>query len=71
MKDEIHIGKMISDKMKEEGRSVQWLAEKLSCSRSNIYKPEFGLRAKQQNRYFSPWDIYSEASEKRLFSVYL
>jgi len=38
MKDEIHIGKMISDKMEEEGRSVQWLAEKLSCNRSNIYK---------------------------------
>ena len=38
MKDEIHIGKMISDKMKEEGRSVHWLAEKSGCSSSNIYK---------------------------------
>ena len=38
MKEKIHIGKMISDKMKEEGRSAHWLAQKLSCSRSNIYK---------------------------------
>ena len=38
MKDEIHIGKMIRKKMEEEGRSVHWLAEKLSCNRSNVYK---------------------------------
>ena len=38
MKDEIHIGKIIQNKMKEEGRSANWLAKKLSCNRSNIYK---------------------------------
>ena len=36
--DEIYIGKMIRDKMKEERRSADWLAEKLSCNRSNVYK---------------------------------
>jgi len=38
MENEIHIGKMIRNSMKEEGRSVGWLAKKLSCDRSNIYK---------------------------------
>jgi len=38
MKDEIHIGMKIREKMKEEGRSVSWLAKKLNCNRSNIYK---------------------------------
>ena len=38
MKDEIHIGMKIREKMKEEGRSVNWLAKKLNCNRSNIYK---------------------------------
>jgi len=38
MKEELHIGKMIQNKMKEERRSAHWLAEKLICSRSNIYK---------------------------------
>jgi len=36
--DEIHIGKMIFNKMKEDGRKTIWLARKLSCDRSNIYK---------------------------------
>jgi len=29
---------MIQDIMEEEGRTVRWLAQKLSCDRSNIYK---------------------------------
>lgn len=31
------IGKMIKNKVEEQGRSIQWFAEKLSCHRSNIY----------------------------------
>ena len=31
------IGNMIKNKVEEQGRSVQWLAKKLSCHRSNIY----------------------------------
>lgn len=31
------IGKMIKNKVEEQGRSIQWLADKLSCHRSNIY----------------------------------
>jgi plasmid maintenance system antidote protein VapI len=35
---QIHIGNMIRNKLKEEGRSVAWLAEKLHCDTSNIYR---------------------------------
>jgi plasmid maintenance system antidote protein VapI len=38
MKDEIHIGKIIHQKLKEEERTVSWLARKLHCDRSNVYK---------------------------------
>ena len=38
MKDEIHIGKLIHQKLKEKERTVSWLARKLHCDRSNIYK---------------------------------
>ena len=38
MKDEIHIGKIIRKKMKEEGRAASWLAKKMNCDRSNVYK---------------------------------
>ena len=36
--DEIHIGKLIRNKLKEDGRSVSWLADKIHCKRDNIYK---------------------------------
>jgi len=38
MNDEIQIGKMIQEKMKEERRSANWLSEKLNCDSSNVYK---------------------------------
>ena len=36
--DDIHIGKLIRNKLKEDGRSVSWLARKIHCKRDNIYK---------------------------------
>ena len=38
MKKEIHIGELIRKTLKEQGRSPSWLAEKLPCSRGNLYK---------------------------------
>jgi len=38
MNTEIHIGKLIWDKLKEDGYSVSWLARKMSCDRTNIYR---------------------------------
>lgn len=34
----IHIGKEIQHRLYEEGKSAIWLAQQLSCTRSNIYK---------------------------------
>ena len=38
MQDEIHIGNLIKNKLKEDGRSALWLAKKINCERTNIYK---------------------------------
>lgn len=38
MSRNIHIGKLIYDKLKEEERTVSWFARKLHCDRSNVYK---------------------------------
>jgi plasmid maintenance system antidote protein VapI len=38
MNHEIHIGRIIQARVKADGRSVQWLARQLHCTRSNIYK---------------------------------
>lgn len=33
-----HIGKIIQAKLKEQRRSVTWLANQIPCTRDNIYK---------------------------------
>ena len=38
MNEELHIGKMIKSKMKEEGRKAKWLADKIACETSVIYR---------------------------------
>jgi len=35
--EKIHIGTLIKNKLKEDGRSVSWLAQKIHCKRCNIY----------------------------------
>ncbi|MDR1347039.1 MAG: helix-turn-helix transcriptional regulator [Prevotellaceae bacterium] len=38
MNDEIHIGNLILGKLKENGQTVSWLAQKVYCDRSNLYR---------------------------------
>ena len=35
---EIHIGKLVRQRLDENGHSVVWLARQLTCSRTNVYK---------------------------------
>jgi ribosome-binding protein aMBF1 (putative translation factor) len=37
-KKALHIGKLIKSKMKEEGRVAKWLADKIGCEVSVIYR---------------------------------
>ena len=38
MKNEVHIGALIRKQLKEDGRAASWLAKKINCERTNIYK---------------------------------
>jgi len=38
MNKEIHIGRLIQGKLKEDGRTVSWFARSINCERSNAYK---------------------------------
>jgi len=38
MNEEIHIGQLIQAKLREDDRSIAWLARKLHCDRTNVYK---------------------------------
>ena len=35
--NEAYIGRLVRNKLEEQGRSVQWLADKIHCKRSNVY----------------------------------
>ena len=37
MKD-VHIGNLIYDELKRQGHNTQWLANKICCEKSNVYK---------------------------------
>lgn len=37
MKD-VHVGNLIHDELRKQGRTVKWLSEKIYCEKSNIYK---------------------------------
>ena len=34
----MHIGNCIREKLREDGRSVSWFAEKICCTRTHVYK---------------------------------
>ncbi len=38
MKNEVHIGNLILHELTAQRRSASWLAEQLSCDRTNVYK---------------------------------
>jgi plasmid maintenance system antidote protein VapI len=38
MNEELHIGELIRNKLKEDGHSVSWFAKKMNCDRTNVYK---------------------------------
>lgn len=33
----IHIGRLIEEELRRQGRSVSWFAERLYCDRTNVY----------------------------------
>lgn len=34
----VHVGKLIEQTLREQGRTVTWFAQKLCCTRPNVYK---------------------------------
>ena len=38
MNETLYIGKLLQKKMEEEGRKASWLAEKIHCDTSTIYR---------------------------------
>ena len=68
----IEIGLLIRQKLKERKKTIVWLAAKLSCSRTNVYKI-FNKRSIDTNYLlrisdilnFDFFELYSEELKKR------
>ena len=63
--EEIHIGHIIQQRLLSEERTVSWLARKLNCDRSNIYR----IFEKQSISIDLLWRL-SEVLNYNFFDVY-
>jgi len=67
MKEMIYIGGIIQRKMDEERRSANWLANKLSCTRVNVYKiynrPNIDMERLLQIGRVLNYNFFSEISD--------
>ncbi|MBR5469431.1 MAG: XRE family transcriptional regulator [Paludibacteraceae bacterium] len=36
-KSNIHIGQLIEKEVRQQGRSIPWIAQQLNCERTNVY----------------------------------
>lgn len=62
----LHIGMLIEQKVHEQGRSVQWLAGRLSCHRTNVYdifhRPTIDSMLLQRLCLILQYDFFSDLS---------
>jgi len=36
--EDVHIGNMIKDELRHQGRTITWLSAQVNCTRENLYK---------------------------------
>ena len=65
-KEKIHMGRLILQKLKEQERSIAWLARQLSCDDANLG------RVLRDSKYIHSELIYriSEVLKENLFAYY-
>ncbi|MBO7645683.1 MAG: XRE family transcriptional regulator [Prevotella sp.] len=69
----MHIGQILKEKLKEDGKSVVWLARELGCHRTNIYNlfDKYSIDTQllerisiiMRNNFF---DLYKEETDEKL-----
>ncbi|MBR2724904.1 MAG: XRE family transcriptional regulator [Ruminococcus sp.] len=64
----MHIGKLIQDTLKEQGKTVVWFASRLSCHRTNVYKifskSSIDTRDLERISRILDYDFFSHYSQK-------
>lgn len=69
----MHIGNILRERLKEDGRSVVWLARELGCHRTNVYNlfEKYSIDTQQLQRIsvvmgFNFFDLYCEETETKI-----
>lgn len=69
----MHIGNILRERLKEDGRSVVWLARELGCHRTNVYNlfEKYSIDTQQLQRIsvvmgFNFFDLYREETETKI-----
>lgn len=69
----MHIGQILKEKLKEDGKSVVWLARELGCHRTNIYNlfDKYSIDTQLLERIsiimrHNFFDLYKEETDEKL-----
>ncbi|MCM1078787.1 MAG: XRE family transcriptional regulator [Bacteroidales bacterium] len=69
----MHIGKILQQKLKADGKSVVWLARELGCHRTNVYNlfEKYSIDTLQLERIctimnYNFFELYCEEVERKI-----
>ncbi|MBQ9237647.1 MAG: XRE family transcriptional regulator [Prevotella sp.] len=69
----MHIGNILRDKLKQDGKSVVWLARELGCHRTNIYNlfDKYSIDTQLLERIsiimrYNFFDLYRQEAEEKM-----
>ena len=69
----MHIGNILRERLKNDGKSVVWLARELGCHRTNVYNlfDKYSIDTQQLQRisiimHYNFFDLYCEDTERKI-----
>ena len=69
----MHIGQILKERLKADGKSVVWLARELGCHRTNVYNlfEKYSIDTQQLERisiimHYNFFNLYYEDTERKI-----
>ncbi len=72
----MHIGKILKEQLKKDGKSVVWLARELGCHRTNVYNlfEKYSIDTQLLSRisiimHHNFFDLYKQETDEKLHTL--
>ncbi|MBO5614446.1 MAG: XRE family transcriptional regulator [Prevotella sp.] len=72
----MHIGNILKEQLKKDGKSVVWLARELGCHRTNVYNlfEKYSIDTQLLSRIsiimnFNFFDLYKQETDEKLHTL--